>query len=132
MAPEQRSKVRLDEFVAKVVPDPNSPGELLLVSGFLGKSSEEDHTRVYWDPSLNSYVDVRDTDIVHTEALSKEASPLGGSYVWVKRDAEVYFGAGGQSTKGKFFQGRARRSPCSPDTILPSAKRSAMPAMNSL
>jgi hypothetical protein len=105
MAPEQRSKVRLDEFVAKVVPDPNSAGELLLVSGFLGKSSEADHTRVYWDASLNGYVDVRDTDIAHTEALPKETSPLGGSYVWVKRDAKVYFGAGGQSTKGKFFEG---------------------------
>jgi hypothetical protein len=101
----ERPKIRLDEFVAKVVPDPNNAGELLLVNGFLGKSSEEDHTRIYWDASLNTYVDVKDADIVHTESLSKEASPLGGSYVWVKRDAKVYFGAGGQSTKGKFFEG---------------------------
>jgi hypothetical protein len=101
----ERPKIRLDEFVAKVVPDPNNAGELLLVNGFLGKSSEEDHTRIYWDASLNSYVDVKDSDIVHTESLSKEASPLGGSYVWVKREAKVYFGAGGQSTKGKFFEG---------------------------
>jgi hypothetical protein len=74
---------------------------LLLVNGFLGKSSEEDHAKIYWDVSLNSFVDVKDSDIVQTESLSKEASPLGGSYVWVKRDAKVYFGAGGTVHQGQ-------------------------------
>lgn len=74
---------------------------MLLVNGFLGKSSEEDHAKIYWDVSLNSFVDVKDSDIVQTESLSKEASPLGGSYVWVKRDAKVYFGAGGTVHQGQ-------------------------------
>jgi len=96
---------RLDEFTAKAVRDPKNPGEVLLVTGFLGASSEPKHTRIYWDASLGTYVDVKTTDISHTEPLPKEQSPLGGSYIWLKRDAEVYFGAGGQSAKGKFFEG---------------------------
>jgi hypothetical protein len=101
----ERNKVRLDEFTSKVVPDPKNPGEVLLITGFLGASSEAEHTRIYWDASLSTYVDAKTTDIVHSEPLSKEQSPLGGSYLWVKRDAQVYFGAGGQSAKGKFFEG---------------------------
>jgi hypothetical protein len=96
---------RLDEFTAKAVTDPKNPGEVLLVTGFLGASSEPKHTRIYWDASLGTYVDVKTTDISHTEPLPKEQSPLGGSYIWLKRDAQVYFGAGGQSAKGKFFEG---------------------------
>ena len=96
---------RLDEFTSKAVKDPKNPGEMLLVTGFLGASSEPEHTRIYWDASLGTYVDVKTTDISHTEPLPKEQSPLGGSYIWLKRDAQVYFGAGGQSAKGKFFEG---------------------------
>jgi hypothetical protein len=102
----ERSKVRLDEFIAKVVPDPKKPGEALLVTGFLGASSEPEHTRIYWDASLSSYVDAETADILHAEPLGKEQSPLGGSCIWLKRDAQVFFGsAGGQRTQGKFFQG---------------------------
>lgn len=98
-------KVRLDDFVANAVPDPGKVGETLFITGFLGASSQPEYTRIYSDASLSSYVDVRTSDIVHSEALSKEQSALGGSYVWVKREAEVYYGAPGQSTKGKFLQG---------------------------
>jgi hypothetical protein len=99
------SKVRLDNFVAKAVPDPRNVGETLFLTGFVGASSQPEHTRIYSDASLSSYVDVNTSDIVHSEALSEEQSPLGDSYIWVKRDAEVYFGVPGQSTKGKFLQG---------------------------
>jgi hypothetical protein len=99
------SKVRVDDFVAKAVPDPRNVGETLFLSGFVGASSQPEHTRIYSDASLSSYVDVNTSDIVHSEALSEEQSRLGGSYIWLKRDAEVYFGASGQSTKGKFLQG---------------------------
>src|SRR5215471_3436769 len=106
MAEGERTKVRLDAFTAKVVPDPKNPGQFLLLTGFLGNSSESKQTRIYWDPSLSSYVDVDTADIIHSEPLPKEQSPLGGSYIWVKRSAEVSMGsAGGSTAKGKFFQG---------------------------
>ena len=105
MAQGERAKVRLDEFIAKVVPDPKSPGEALLLTGFLGAAADSKQTRIYWDASLGSYVDVDAADIIHSEPLPKEQSPLGGSYIWVKRSAEVTVAAGGQTTKGKFFEG---------------------------
>jgi hypothetical protein len=105
MAESERSKVRLDAFTAKVVPDPKNPSESLLLTGFLGAATDSKQTRIYWDPSLSSHVDVDTADIIHAEPLPKEQSPLGGSYIWVKRSAEVSVSAGGQTTKGKFFQG---------------------------
>jgi len=103
---EERPKTRLDEFIARVVPDPKNPAEAQLLTGFLGASSEPEHTRIYSDASLSSYIDAKTADILHSEPLSKEQSPLGGSYIWLKRDAQVsYGGAGEQSSKGKFFEG---------------------------
>jgi hypothetical protein len=104
--PEGRSQVRLDEFIARVVPDPKHAGDALLLAGFLGASSEPENTRIYSDASLSTYVDVEKADILHSEPLAKERSPLGGSYIWLKRGAQVSFGsAAGQSAEGKFFEG---------------------------
>jgi hypothetical protein len=102
----KQSKVRMDDFIAKAVPDPKNSGGTQLVSGFIGASPEPEHTRIYWDASLGTYVDVKTADILHSEPLPKEQSPLGGSYIWLKRDGQVSFGsAAGQSKKGKFFEG---------------------------
>ena len=49
MAEGERTKVRLDAFTAKVVPDPKNPGESLVLTGFLGASTESKQTRIYWD-----------------------------------------------------------------------------------
>ncbi|HUI56546.1 MAG TPA: hypothetical protein VLY04_16335 [Bryobacteraceae bacterium] len=105
MPAEKGAKVRLDEFTARAVPDPKNP-DALLVTGFLGAASEPNKTRIYWDASLTSYVDVDSGDILHSEPLPAAQSSLGGSYVWLRRHAEATFGsASGQTSKGKFFEG---------------------------
>src|SRR3982074_2519002 len=104
--PKTDAKARLDAFIAKVAADPNKPQDTLLLTGFLGASSEPDHTRVYLDETLEDYIDIANSDIVHTEPLPKEQSPLGGAYIWVKKDADVVFGkAGGERRKAKFLEG---------------------------
>jgi hypothetical protein len=100
------SKPRLDEFIGRVVRDPSQPQETLLLQGFLGASSEPDHTRIYSDVTLESYIDVANADIIHSEPLPKEESPMGGSYVWVKKSAEAFPGvAGADRAKVKFLEG---------------------------
>jgi len=99
-------KPKHDEFTAKVVNDPAKPQDSLLLQGFLGASSEPEHTRVYADITLESYVDVANADIIHIEPLPKEQSPLGGSYLWVKKNADVFPGTGDASrAKAKFLEG---------------------------
>ncbi len=102
------SKVRIpeDDFVSKVVKDPKQPPDTLLLTGFLGKSSEDGHTRLYFDPELKNYVEIPQGAIQHWQEIPKETSPLGGYHVWIDPHAELIHGnVGPQRTKAKFFEG---------------------------
>ena len=102
----EEPKPKLDAFTAKVVGDPSNPQETLLLQGFLGSSSEDKHTRVYTDVTLDTYIDVANADIIHSEQLPKDQSPFGGSFIWVKKAADVLQGkAGAERKKAKFLEG---------------------------
>lgn len=104
--PNSNIKPKIDAFTAKVVGDPANPQETLLLTGFLGASSDPNYTRLYTDITLDQYVDIATSDIVHTEPLPKEESPLGGSYVWIKKQAEAVQGAAGpERRKARFLEG---------------------------
>jgi hypothetical protein len=103
---ESKARIPEDDFVSKVVKDPKQPPDTLLLSGFLGKSSEEGHTRLYFDPELRNYVEIPQDAILHWQEMSKESSPLGGSHVWINPQAELIHGkVGPQRTKARFFEG---------------------------
>jgi hypothetical protein len=103
---ENKANIPLDDFVSKVVKDPKQPPDTTLLTGYLGKSSEEGHTRIYFDPELKNYLEVPNDAILHTQEIPKEASSLGGSHIWIKSDAELIHGKVGPSrTKAKFFEG---------------------------
>ncbi len=103
---ESKANIPHDDFVAKVVKDPKQPPDTILLTGYLGKSSEDGHTRLHFDPELKNYVEIPNDAILHTQEISKEHSSLGGSHVWIKSDAELIHGKVGPSrTKAKFFEG---------------------------
>lgn len=92
-------------FVAKIVKDPKNPPATLMLTGFLGASSESEHTRLYFDANLSSYVEIPNDAILHTQDTAAEDG-LGGSYVWIKRDAQLTYGAAApQRAKGTFLEG---------------------------
>jgi hypothetical protein len=92
------------DFVAKIVKDPKSPPDTTLLAGYLGASSEDGHTRLYFDPGLGSYVEIPDDAILHTEPV--EGDRLGARHVWIKRDAVLIHGAAGsQRPKAMFLEG---------------------------
>jgi hypothetical protein len=99
-------KIKVDELAAKIVADPKTPVDTILVTGFLGDSSEPENIRIYWDASMGSYIDTESADVVHTEPLPKDQSPFGGSYIWLKRSAKgLSGGQGGNAMTGRFFEG---------------------------
>jgi hypothetical protein len=99
--------VRLDDFVGRIVQDPSQPPELLLLSGYLGASSEEGHVRLYLDEELSRYVELPEKAIRHTQELPPEQSPLGGSLVWLDRGAEVLHGSASEERrKATFLEGQ--------------------------
>src|SRR4051794_12521678 len=108
---EDANGPRMDEFINRLVPDPANPPNTILLSGFLGASSEDGHTRLYFDAQLSSYVEIPNEGILHSQPMPAEQSPLGGSYVWIQRDAELIQGKAGdqQRPKAKFFEGPIMR-----------------------
>jgi hypothetical protein len=101
---EKKSPSGAADFIAKIVKDPKNPPETLMLTGFIGASSEENHTRLYFDAGLGSYVEIPNDAILHTEPAGDEG--LGASYVWIKRDAVLIHGpAGSQRPKGTFLEG---------------------------
>ena len=93
--PRQTGNNKTAGFVDQIVKDPNNPPDALLLQGYLGASSEEDHIRLYLDPQLSDYVEIPQDAVLHTVDLPPEQSPLGGSYVWINRDADVTHGKAG-------------------------------------
>jgi hypothetical protein len=103
---ERKSPAASADFVAKIVKDPKQPPDTLVLTGYLGTSSEEGHTRLYFDKSLSSYVEIPNDAILHTQDIVADQGGLGGTYVWIKRDAELIYGpAGSQRPRGKFLEG---------------------------
>ncbi len=94
MAKAPGSKLRYDDFVAAVHPDPAKPEPTILLSGFVGRG-QEGHARIYPDQSLGSWYDVPEGDIVHT--LPRADAQQGGSYVWVKASAQIKPGTTAQA-----------------------------------
>lgn len=86
-------QLRFDEWTSAVRPDVKSaPEPVVILQGFLGKSSEKGHVRLYMDEALNQFIDVAVEDILYATPLDKEESPQGGSKLWVKGDAVYTYG----------------------------------------
>jgi hypothetical protein len=101
---ERKTPTRGADFVARIVKDPKNPPATVMLTGYLGASSEEGHTRLYFDPNLSNYVEIPNDAILHTEPAEEDG--LGASYVWIKRDAVLTYGpAGSQRPKGTFLEG---------------------------
>jgi hypothetical protein len=99
-----------DDFVSKIVRDPKKPPDTILLVGFLGKSSERGHTRLYFDPALSTYVEIPDSGIVYKVPIPKEQSFLGGFFVWLKVDAQLIHGrVGSTRLKASFLEGPIRQ-----------------------
>src|SRR5215469_6884025 len=68
------------------------PTGLVSFTGLLGSSSKAGYWRLYLGLDMSKYVEIKETDIVHTEQLPADRSPfgsLGGTQVFVKQDAQV-------------------------------------------
>ncbi len=89
---KQQKKIRYDEFVSAVRPDPYANENLKVLEGFVGKSTMEGHCRLYLDESLNNFIEIPEDDIVFAVEAEKNESALGGSRLWVKENTLFTYG----------------------------------------
>jgi hypothetical protein len=86
MADNDQSKIRYDDFIGSIQPDPAKPESTIMLSGFVGHGPEG-HARIYPDPTLGTWYDIPEADILHSMPIAD--SKLGGSYVWVRANSEI-------------------------------------------
>ena len=109
---------RKANFISKLVTDPKNPPNTLLLKGYLGDSSDEGHTRLYFDAQLSNYVEIPNDAILHEEEVAPQNSPAGESFIWIKPDADVIYGQAGPRAKGKFFEGAIAQAAAAPIPTL--------------
>ena len=83
--PEQKP----DDLAAELVPDPTKLPELVILRGYVGKSTRAGFSRLYVDLSFSEFVEVADEDVLARRSLVANQDPLGGTMLWVKRSATL-------------------------------------------
>ena len=107
---EQEKSIERDRFVSTIVEDPAKPPKALLLPGFVGDSSEPGCIRLYLNAQLSDYIEIPEEAILHTEEIPRDRSPLGGKYIWIRRDAEVIHGpVGPNRLKATYLEGWLRQ-----------------------
>lgn len=76
-----------DEGRSALPPLEEGRADLRVLIGFLGRSLRPDHWRVYLTARLDEYFELAADDVVLTRPL--EGSALGGTIVWVRREANL-------------------------------------------
>lgn len=113
MATGNEKKLRMDDFISALRPDPKSKGDpLIIIEGFIHKSNERGYVRVYFDEELNNFVDIAEKDIKYAVELPKDVSPMGGSKLWVNANAVYLYGdpSKAERPKGSFLQGELMKA----------------------
>jgi hypothetical protein len=94
--------------------NPDAAAGLTVLVGYPTTSDRGDsYRRLYFTPDLSAYVDISTQDIVTTQPLSPDVSPLGAIVVWVKRDARLHFtrtASASQQLQAGFLQGEIARA----------------------
>jgi hypothetical protein len=83
------SEQKPDDLAAELVPDPTKLPDLVVLRGYLGKSVRAGVSRLYVDLSFSEFVEMADEDVLAKRSLDANQDPLGGTVLWVKRNAKL-------------------------------------------
>jgi len=100
------------------------------INGYIGKTDNNDLVRLYLNLNFDEFMEVKRSDVLHAETLTRDDIEMGGTCIWIKKDAEVEY-VKTQSTKqqAQFLEGEIVEkqldlemggydTPQVPDTIL--------------
>jgi hypothetical protein len=81
-------KLAEDQLVQKLVPDPSQgPPNATVLRGYLGRGTGKDSWRLYMTAALDEYVELAESDILHTQKLPGDQ----GTLVWVPKTLALHY-----------------------------------------
>ena len=88
--------------------------ELVTFTGYLGGTFDRDGTNwrvLYLDTRLQSWLLVKDSDVLHSASVESDTSPSNKrDVIWVEADAPVGGGGGSPSVENRFLTGDFTRA----------------------
>src|SRR5579863_7323919 len=79
-----------DQLVERLMPDPaQGYPDVRTLAGFLGRSTQKGHVRLYLTTNLNRYVEIPADAIVHRQAISNGQTSIAGTVLWIKTDTII-------------------------------------------
>ncbi len=84
-----KQPLQADSLVEQLAPAKGQ--STIQLSGWLGKATEDGAWKLYLTPKLDEYVQFSEKDVIHSRQLSTDASPLGGTMVWLNADATLQY-----------------------------------------
>jgi acetyl esterase/lipase len=105
----KKAQLETHPLVAKLGIDPNSPGDLHPIIGYLGPSSRPGHWRLYESRDFSSFTDIPEEAIAYNEAqLPGDAN--GPTIVYVRGGARIHVTRVETHTLGgRYLAGRIAR-----------------------
>lgn len=95
-----------DPIIQNLVSNPASVPDLIVLTGFVGNSSDKDRLRVYVNVELNEYLEVSRKDVHYQQEGPFADSPLKSSLVWVNAGASIkHVKAEATTIEAEFLQG---------------------------
>jgi hypothetical protein len=85
-------RIEPDPLVDELLPDPAAPQNIVALDGYLGRSAEEGHWRLYRDLSLTFWLEIPEEAIHRTETVMVPGDLHPLTVVWVGRDFELHTG----------------------------------------
>jgi hypothetical protein len=90
------------------------------VLGYVADSGNAEFIRLYFNLDFDKYVEIRKSDILHTEDAPPDVIELGGTYVWIRKDAECkYVEVQSSTIKADFLSGDISSTFLRPQTARP-------------
>lgn len=119
-----------DPHVDQLRPEPSAPpSDVVILEGLAGKSDREGWARLYFNRELTYYAEFRKEDIVFTEAVSPDQSPMVGlkaTRVGIKKDAIIEYTRTTRAKAGDEFDLDVRLSAGPPQTAQPNLPRTPL------
>jgi hypothetical protein len=100
------TRLKQDELVEKLFADAATPADVRPMIGFLGKSAREGHWRLHATVLLDEYIEFAEADVVHQHTFEPDGRRIGGTVIWIRRDANVqHTKSGSREAQAEFLRG---------------------------
>lgn len=119
MEPKDEGLLKEHKLVRKLAKRGAEGGGAVKLKGYVGSSDSPDTVCLYLTLDFDDCVYVKKNDILHVEEAPESELEMGGTYIWVKKDAEItHTRTESIKEKAGFLEGDITRAQIKPSEMV--------------